>query len=354
MADKELGALSPIETLLAAALFHTVQQGNSRKVTAQHIADFVNGNYPAFIQTLLSAQSAEDIYEAIGAAPDADKLGGQLPSFFASTEAVATAFEQLTKADVDLGNVDNTADVDKPVSTAQQTALDLKVAGPVAPVTPGNLAQFTAVDGKTMGPATIGSPAFLGRFSAGVGDVERMTVAQARQNLGGWEFIGSFSLAGLSVLTLTGLGAYRSIKLSSNIVLNASGSAVVNFSADNGTTFGADADEFRYTILDCEYVFSGGTLGVIPRDGLNNALHFMSHGGDTGWPSVSELTVHDFNAAKNTAVLGNAGIGTTTNRFLRTQVHYHKRNTAQNALRVTLTTATTFQHGFVSVQGIRG
>ncbi len=31
-----------------------------------------------------------------------------------------------TKADVSLGNVDNTSDVDKPVSTAQQTALDLK------------------------------------------------------------------------------------------------------------------------------------------------------------------------------------------------------------------------------------
>ena len=34
----------------------------------------------------------------------------------------------LTKSDVDLGNVDNTSDVDKPVSTAQQLALDGKLA----------------------------------------------------------------------------------------------------------------------------------------------------------------------------------------------------------------------------------
>ena len=34
---------------------------------------------------------------------------------------------QVTKVQVGLGNVDNTSDVDKPVSTAQQTALDLKV-----------------------------------------------------------------------------------------------------------------------------------------------------------------------------------------------------------------------------------
>lgn len=34
----------------------------------------------------------------------------------------------ITKAGLGLGNVDNTSDADKPVSTAQQTALDLKVA----------------------------------------------------------------------------------------------------------------------------------------------------------------------------------------------------------------------------------
>ena len=34
--------------------------------------------------------------------------------------------EPLTKADVSLGNVDNTSDANKPVSTAQQTALDTK------------------------------------------------------------------------------------------------------------------------------------------------------------------------------------------------------------------------------------
>lgn len=33
----------------------------------------------------------------------------------------------LTKADIGLGNVDNTSDVDKPISTATQTALDTKV-----------------------------------------------------------------------------------------------------------------------------------------------------------------------------------------------------------------------------------
>ena len=40
--------------------------------------------------------------------------------------AVSTAVSALTKSSVGLANVDNTADADKPVSTAAQTALDLK------------------------------------------------------------------------------------------------------------------------------------------------------------------------------------------------------------------------------------
>ena len=41
-------------------------------------------------------------------------------------EGAALIFSSVSKADVGLGNADNTADTAKPVSTAQQTALDLK------------------------------------------------------------------------------------------------------------------------------------------------------------------------------------------------------------------------------------
>ena len=41
-------------------------------------------------------------------------------------EGGALIFSSVSKADVGLGNADNTADTAKPVSTAQQTALDLK------------------------------------------------------------------------------------------------------------------------------------------------------------------------------------------------------------------------------------
>ena len=43
----------------------------------------------------------------------------------------------VTQAQVGLGNVDNTSDADKPISTATQTALDTKIQSPDAANTPG-------------------------------------------------------------------------------------------------------------------------------------------------------------------------------------------------------------------------
>lgn len=56
----------------------------------------------------------------------------------AGSSAGSAAWGTLGKADVGLGNADNTADADKPVSTAQQTALNLKanLASPALTGTP--------------------------------------------------------------------------------------------------------------------------------------------------------------------------------------------------------------------------
>lgn len=53
----------------------------------------------------------------------------------------------VTKAQVGLGNVDNTSDANKPVSTATQTALNAKVTGP-ASATDNALARFDGTTGK--------------------------------------------------------------------------------------------------------------------------------------------------------------------------------------------------------------
>ena len=55
----------------------------------------------------------------------------------------------LTTADLSLENVDNTADADKPISTAAQTALDAKAAG-AASSTDHAIARFDGTGGKTL------------------------------------------------------------------------------------------------------------------------------------------------------------------------------------------------------------
>jgi hypothetical protein len=72
--------------------------------------------------SLLATQSYADDAEA-----DAITAAGS-----AADGKISTAVAALTKTSVGLANVDNTADADKPVSTATQTALDLKanLAGP--------------------------------------------------------------------------------------------------------------------------------------------------------------------------------------------------------------------------------
>jgi hypothetical protein len=64
----------------------------------------------------------------------------------AADAKVSTAVAALTKSSVGLGNVDNTSDSDKPVSTATQTAIDLK-APLVSPALTGTPTAPTAATG---------------------------------------------------------------------------------------------------------------------------------------------------------------------------------------------------------------
>lgn len=69
-------------------------------------------------------------------------------SGFATQNYVDSAVDSVTKTTIGLGNVDNTSDLDKPVSTAQQTAIDTAVATKVnktdiAPVEDSSTASQT-------------------------------------------------------------------------------------------------------------------------------------------------------------------------------------------------------------------
>lgn len=94
----------------------------------------------------------------------------------------------LVKGDVGLGNVDNTGDVNKPVSTAQQTAIDAKtitLTGDVAGSGASSFAATIANDAVTNAKlANMATQTFKARNTAGTGDPEDLSVATVIAMLG--------------------------------------------------------------------------------------------------------------------------------------------------------------------------
>lgn len=121
-------------------LIRNVQTGVTFSLSVSALGSFVNGALSqSAVLAALSAPNGVATLDSGGKVPAA-----QLPASLALGETSSTAYRGdrgktaydhsqatgnphgTTKANVGLGNVDNTADTSKPVSTAQQAALDLK------------------------------------------------------------------------------------------------------------------------------------------------------------------------------------------------------------------------------------
>ena len=133
----------------------------------------------------------------------------------------------LTKSDVGLGNVDNTTDVGKPVSTAQQTALDLK--------------------------ANLAGPTFTGN----------VTMSDISAN------DGSFNVVDIAALKVNGV----------SITQNGSGGASLNINSDISIN-AIDAQDASFNTLETSGTFSMGGH-IIPTENaqydLGNAEYKIRH-----------------------------------------------------------------------------
>lgn len=87
-------------------------------------------NLAAAVAAQAAADAAQDDAIAAQATADGKQAASDVLTFLATataaTDAAVKTLLALVKADVGLASVDDTADIDKPVSTAQQDALDLK------------------------------------------------------------------------------------------------------------------------------------------------------------------------------------------------------------------------------------
>lgn len=139
----------------------------------------------AAVDALVGARQAADadLTAIAGLSPSNDDiLQRKAGAWAARTMAQLKADLALAKGDVGLGSVDNTADSAKPVSTAQQTALDLK-----APLASPTFTGTVTVPNDSFAYAKFqnvsATDKLLGRSTAGAGDIEEIPLTAAGRAL---------------------------------------------------------------------------------------------------------------------------------------------------------------------------
>ena len=125
-------ANKPISTATQAALDGKVDAVEGKGLSANDFTDAYKGDVDANTtarHTHANKSILDDIEAAYTAAEQTKLAGIEAGAEVNVVDSVAgkTGDVTLVKGDVGLGNVDNTADLDKPISTATQTALNAKV-----------------------------------------------------------------------------------------------------------------------------------------------------------------------------------------------------------------------------------
>ena len=180
----------------------------------------------------------------------------------------------ITKSMVGLGNVDNTADADKPVSNATQTALDLKA--PLAsPTFTGTLVLPSTVNGPSVstsvnllfpttgGHITLGGSQTTGNLTIG-GGTQRTTgvigIGTGATTTGTKTInVGTGSTGGTTEITVgSSSGATSNITLNGNVTLPSTTSIGDVSSAELGYLDGVTSA--IQTQLDSKLAKSGGTM----------------------------------------------------------------------------------------------
>jgi hypothetical protein len=247
------------------------------------------------------------------------------------TNKTITTPSGLVKSDVGLGSVDNTTDVGKPVSTAQQTALDLKAnlsgptfTGTVSGITksmvglgnvdntadaskPVSTAQQTALDLKAnlSGPTFTGTVSGITKSMVGLGNVDNTTdvgkpVSTAQQT--------ALDLkANLSGATFTGAVSGTSLTLSGDLIVNGTTTTL------NSTSLSVDDKniELGSVATPSDVTADGG--GITLKGATDKTFNWVD--ATDSWTSSEHI---DLASGKDLKVNGTAVISSTAGGFIFT------------------------------------
>ena len=201
------------------------------------------------------------------------------------TNKTITTPAGLVKSDVGLGNVDNTADASKPVSTAQQTALDLKA----------NLAN----------PTFTGTVSGITKSMVGLGNVD--DTADTAKPVSTAQQTALDLKANLSGATFTGAIAGTSLTLSGDLTVNGTTTTL------NSTTMSVDDKniELGSVASPSDVTADGG--GITLKGATDKTFNWVD--ATDSWTSSEHI---DLASGKNLKVNGTAVISSTAGGFIFT------------------------------------
>jgi len=212
------------------------------------------------------------------------------------TNKTITTPAGLVKSDVGLGSVDNTADTAKPVSTAQQTALDLKanLAGPTftGTLTVPTLSVTTTATGIT-------------KAMVGLGNVD--DTADTAKPVSTAQQTAIDLKASLSGATFTGAVSGTSLTLSGDLTVNGTTTTV------NSTTMSVDDKniELGSVASPSDVTADGG--GITLKGATDKTFNWVD--ATDSWTSSEHI---DLASGKNLKVNGTAVISSTAGGFIFT------------------------------------
>ena len=303
-ADNTADADKPISTLTQAALnakLDTVD-GVKEGAALDANADNLDGNTTLVVGPAFSL--TQDGYVAFLPAGGASggvnhdwEVLGNATNIDAHIADITTNPHAVTKADVLLGNVDNTADADKPISTATQAALDDKALttnlGTAAAADTGDFATAAVGAASTAHIADLANPHTVTATQVGLGNVSNTADADKP----------------ISTLTQAALND----KL--DTVDGVKEGATLNANADNldGNTIPVVGPAFSLT-QDGYVAFlpAGGAFGGVNHDWevLGNATNIDAH--------IADITGNPHQVTKADVLLGNVDNTADTDKPIST------------------------------------
>ena len=276
------------------------------------------------------------------------RADGSWSTVTAGVESVngQTGIVVLDKSDIGLSNADNTSDLDKPVSTATQTALNGKV-DENAPITGATKTKIT-YDAK--GLVTSGTdlsntdvPSFTGATSTlagtlggvpapSAGDQEKFLCADGTWSIAGGAVDSVNGQTGIVVLTKADLGLANvdntadldkpisdatqtalDGKVDENAPITGATKTKITYDSKGLITAGADLSNTDVPAFTGASALASGTLGGVPIAAAGDESKFLR--ADGSWQTIPPDAVSSVNGQTGVVVLdkGDIGLGNVDN-----------------------------------------